>query len=155
MSEVIASGKYGVLVMADLEGAFDAVWRNGAIYILHKAGLRNNLLSVFSSFLNDKHSRNLVNSYISDCFLTERGVPQGSILSPFIFQVYTADLTMEDTNSNNPNVSSQISPRESNYANDVEFWRAHTDIYQSLIDIQIAIINLQNWCSKWQISIIF
>ena len=25
MSEVIASGKYGVLVMADLEGAFDAV----------------------------------------------------------------------------------------------------------------------------------
>ena len=47
---------------------------------LHKAGLRNNLLSVFSSFLNDRHSRNLVNSYISDWFFNERGAPKGSIL---------------------------------------------------------------------------
>ena len=75
MSEATASGKYGVLVMADLEGAFDVVWRNGAIYKLCIAGLRNNLLSVFSSFLNDRHSRNLVNFYTSDWFLTERGVP--------------------------------------------------------------------------------
>ena len=140
-----------VLVIADLEGAFNAVWRNEAIYKLHKTGLRNNLLSVFSSFLNDRHSRNLVNSYTSDWFLTERGVPQGSILSPFIFLVYTVDLTMKGTYSNNPNVSSQISPRESKYADDVEFWRALTDLYQTLIDIQIAVNSLQNWCSKWQI----
>ena len=65
MSEAIRSGKYGVLVMADLEGAFDAVWRNGTIYKLHKIGLRNNLLSVFSSFLNDRNSKTLVNSHIS------------------------------------------------------------------------------------------
>ena len=68
MSEAIVSGKCGVLVMVDLEGDFEAIWRNGAIHKLHKAGLRNNLLSVFSSFLNDKHSRNLVNSYTNDCF---------------------------------------------------------------------------------------
>ena len=60
---------------------------------------------------------------------------------------------MEDTISNNPNISSQISPGESKYVSNVEFWRAHTHIYQTLIDIQITIINLQNWCSKWQISI--
>ena len=28
MSEAASSGKYGVVVMADLEGAFDAVWRD-------------------------------------------------------------------------------------------------------------------------------
>ena len=62
MPEPTASGKHGVLVMADLEGALDAVWRNAAIYKLQKAGLRNNLMSVFSSLLNDRQSRNLVNS---------------------------------------------------------------------------------------------
>ena len=51
MLEAIANGKYGVVVMADLEGAFDAVWRNGAIYKLYNAGLRDNLLSVFSSYI--------------------------------------------------------------------------------------------------------
>ena len=34
----ISSGKYDAVVMADLGGAFDAVWRNGALYRLHKAG---------------------------------------------------------------------------------------------------------------------
>ena len=60
---------------------------------------------------------------------------------------------MEDIIPYHPNVSSRISPRKSKYADDVEFWRARTDFYQTLIDIQIAIISLQNWCSKWQISI--
>ena len=36
MLDAISSGKYGLAVMADLEGAFDTVWREGAIYKLHK-----------------------------------------------------------------------------------------------------------------------
>ena len=60
---------------------------------------------------------------------------------------------MEDTIRNNSNVSSQISRRKSSYADNVEFWRALTDIHQALIDIQIAITNLQNWVLKWQISL--
>ena len=87
---------------------------------------------------------------ILDWFLTERGVPQDSIWSPFIFLLYTAELIKEVTIQNNL-FSSQILPTDSKYDDDVKFWRAQTDIYQVLIYIQIAIINLQNWCSKWQI----
>ena len=47
MSEAASSSKYGVVVMADLEGAFDAVWRDGAIYKLYQAVMKNNMLSVF------------------------------------------------------------------------------------------------------------
>ena len=42
---------------------------------------------------------------------------------------------------------------KSHPGNDVEFWRAHTDIYKTLIDVQITIINFQNWCLKWHIAI--
>ena len=153
MMEAISNGKYGIVVMADLQGAFDAVWRNGALYKLHNAGIRNNLLSVFSSFLNDRFSRNLVNSHTSEWFLTQRGVPQGSILSAVLFLIFTADLTMEDFFLNWSNVRLQTTPRESKYADDVEFWRIHSDFYRLLIDTQIAIVSLQEWCSKWQISV--
>ena len=62
MCAVVASGKYGIAVFANLQGTFDAVWRKGALYKLHKAGITSNLLSVFSSFLTDRLYRNLVNS---------------------------------------------------------------------------------------------
>ena len=44
-------------------------------------------------------------------------------------------------------------PTESKYVDDLKFWRIGTDFYHMLIQIQIAIINLQTWCLKWQISI--
>ena len=40
-------------MMADLEGAFDSVWRLGALYKLHKAGISENLLLIFASFIRN------------------------------------------------------------------------------------------------------
>ena len=71
----------------------------------------------------------------------------GSLLSPFIFLVFTADMTLEE-----PKQTSGI-PTESKYADDFDFWRIGISFYHLLIQIQIAIINLQTWCLNWQISI--
>ena len=148
MCEGVASGKYDIAVFADMQGAFDAVRRTGALYKLHKAGIANNLLSVFSSFLTDRFYRNLVNSYTSDWDCTITGVLQGSLLSPFIFLVFTADMTLEE-----PKQTHGI-PTESKYADDFDLWRIGIDLYHLLIQTQIAIINhLQTWCLQWQISI--
>ena len=147
MCEGFASGKYGIAVFADLQGAFDAVWKKGALYKLLKAGITNNLLSVFSRFLTDRLYRNLFSSYTSDWVCTTTGVPQRSLFIPFIFLVFTADMTLEE-----PEQTPEI-PSESKYVDDFKFWRIGTDFYHLLIQIQIAIINLQTWCLKWQISI--
>ena len=44
-------------------------------------------------------------------------------------------------------------PTEPKYADDFKFWGIGADFYHLLIQIQIAIINLQTWCLIWQISI--
>ena len=163
MHTCITEGKFGIAVMADLQGAFDAVWRDGAIYKLHQAGIKGNLLSLFGSFLEDRYSRNMVNSHTSEWFETKIGVPQGSILSPLIFIIYTADLTTNDPDQadlatiepNQPNepYQSNEEPNESKYADDLNFWRIHHNIYQLHINVQLGILNLQIWCSKWRLSI--
>ena len=129
MSDAISSGKYGIAVMTDLEGAFHTVWREGAIYKLHKAGINNNLLSVFSSFLSDRYFRNLVNSHTSDWFQITLVVPQGSILSPLIFLGYTADLTMEQIPYNCSHTSPSES-RESKYADDLSFGKCRPTFFK-------------------------
>ena len=63
MCKGVANGKYGIAVFGDLDGAFDAVRRKCTLYKLHKAGITNNLLSVFSSFPTDRFYSNLANSY--------------------------------------------------------------------------------------------
>ena len=129
MYEGVPTGKYDIAVFANLKDAFDAVWRKWAIYKLHKAGITNNLCSVFSSFLTDRLYRNLVNSYTSDWACTTTGVPQGSLLSPFIFLVFTTDMALEK-----PEQTPEI-PTESKYADNFKFWRTGTDFYNLLIQI--------------------
>ena len=94
-----------------------------------KQVITNNLLSGFSSFLTDRLYRNLGNSYTSDWACTTTGVPQGSLLSPFIFLVLTADMALEK-----PEQTPEI-PTESKYAGNFKFWRTGTDFYNLLIQI--------------------
>ena len=72
------SDKHGIAIMADLEEAFDSVWREGAICKLYNVAMTNNLLLVLTSFLKHCQYR----------------------LSPLIFLVYTVDMTPEEKNHN-------------------------------------------------------
>ena len=88
MNEAMAKNKYGIAIMADLDGTFDSVWRLGALYKLHKAEISENLLLIFESFMSNHQQINLVNTHVDEWSKSETGLPQGSILSPLIFLVY-------------------------------------------------------------------
>ena len=99
VNKAITKNKYGIAIIANLEGAFDSVWRLGALYKLHKAGISENLLLTFASFTRNGHQqRNPVNTHGDEWSTSEIGIPQGSILSPLVFLVYTTDMTAEEQN---------------------------------------------------------
>ena len=123
MYSAIRDSKYGTVVSADLQGAFYSVRRKGALYKLDQAGINSNLLAVFSSFFTGRSFRNLVNSYTSEQNFSYTGVPQGSLLSPLIFLIFTADMTTEQV------VQLEATPQESKYVDDFNFWRIAKDFY--------------------------
>ena len=132
MSKAVSSGKYGVVVMADLELLLMQSGEMEQYRSCIKEVLKKNILSAFDSFVCEQLSRNLVNTYSSNWVQTHAGVPQGSLSIPFIFLVYTSDLTMQEEKPDSnytKNDQQNKDPRESKYGNDVELWRLHSSIY--------------------------
>ena len=54
---------------------------------LHDIGLRVRLPKFISNFLSDRSFNVRIGSTLSDIFNQEQGVPQGSILSPTLFNI--------------------------------------------------------------------
>ena len=70
-----------------LEKAYDTTWKYGIMKDLHDIGLRGRLPNLISNFLSDRPFNVRIGSTLSDTFEQEQGVPQGSVLSPTLFNI--------------------------------------------------------------------
>ena len=82
-----------VAVFFDLEKAFDTTWKHGILQDLYELGLRGNLPIFIENFLSNRLFQVRVNSTLSDEFSQEQGVPQGSVISPTLFNIKINSIT--------------------------------------------------------------
>ena len=76
-----------VAIFFDLEKAYDTTWKFGIMKDLFDFGLRGRLPIFIDSFLKNRSFKVQVGSTLSDSFVQEMGVPQGSVLSPTCFNI--------------------------------------------------------------------
>jgi hypothetical protein len=81
---------YGVyLVLLDLSAAFDTINHTILIRHLHDMGVRDFALKWWSSYLVDRTQSVTIDGVCSQPTILQFGVPQGSVLSPVLFTLYT------------------------------------------------------------------
>jgi ribonuclease HI len=129
-----------IATFIDLEGAFDAVWRNGLVYKLYHAGIRGRMLLYVYSYLKDRVTRIIVNGYTSEWIENLIGVPQGSIIAPLLFIFYISEMT----NLLNKRVS---------FADDLTSWVIKSNIADACDEVKLDFLKLTGWTRKWRMSI--
>ena len=89
-------GKLSVLVLLDLSAAFDTIDHDillHHLHIQHVFGTQGTVLSLFRSYLTKRFQTVSIQGTHSDPIELCCGVPQGSVLGPILFTLYTQTLT--------------------------------------------------------------
>ena len=81
------------VICRSIEKAFYKVWHNGLKFKILNTGLPLIIKKITANFLDDRTAKLRLNNQLSGMINIRSGVPQGSILSPRLFILYTSDLT--------------------------------------------------------------
>ena len=84
-------------VFLDVKRAFDRVWHDGLIAKLHRQNINPSLVRLISSYLCDRKFQVQIGDSMSSPRTLRAGVAQGSVLSPTLYSLYTADIPKSDT----------------------------------------------------------
>lgn len=69
----------------------------------------------------------------------QAGVPQGSVLGPLLYTMYTADMAVDETGITGT------------YADDTGFLSIHDDLIIARNDLQRMISIFEQWANKWRL----
>ena len=131
--------EYCAAAFVDITQAFDKVWHKGLLYKL-KINLPYPFFELLRSYLFERFFRIKLNDSVSGLYPIKSGVPQGSVLGPVLYTIFTADLPTD----NNTNIAT--------FADDTVMMACDLDPIKASTKLQTHINSFQKWLRKWRIE---
>ena len=140
ISQTLEKKKYCSAVFLDIQQAFDKVWHEGLLYKIKKI-LPHPYYSILKSYLTNRQFIVKCLGASSATFPIESGIPQGNVLGPLLFSIYTADLPI----SNEVTIAT--------FADDTALLTTHADPAIASSTLQRSLDTMEKWFQKWGFKI--
>lgn len=127
-------------IFLDVAQAFDRVWHKGLEYKL-KRDLPRQYYEILKSYLSKRHFRVKYEEEYSDLKKISAGVPQGSVLGPVLYLLYTRDLPV----TSNTSIAT--------FADDTAIMAVGKNILEATNKLQKSIDAFSKWTKKWRIQL--
>ena len=127
-------GDYVVAAFLDMSKAFDTVNHNMLLQELLEIGIGGVALQWFHSYLTNRQQCVVTKTQQGQPYTSNRGVPQGSVLGPFLFNLSVRKL---------PAVPKHCKARQ--YADDVSLYRAGKNVQNLCKDLTEDIIKVKEF----------
>ena len=134
--------KRTLLTTIDISKAFDAISRPLLTNKIFSTTLHNNTKRWLANYLAGRQAHVHYNGTSSHNRNFPNGVPQGSVLSPTLFNLYMHDIP---STPNNVHISS--------YADDLSILSVHTDKNICSAQLQDYITHLENWLTQNRLTV--
>ena len=134
--------KVSVLTLLDLSCAFDTIDHDILLSRLeHVFGITGTALCWFKSYLSNRTQTVCINNHCSDSEAIVYGVPQGSVLGPVLFVLYTAPLS---------DVVALHSAISHSFADDTQLHKSSdpSDVSTLVKDMESCITDVKFWMTK-------
>ena len=140
VSKDLEEHRYCSAAFLDISQAFDKVWHTGLLYKL-KDNLPHHFYMLLRSYLTSRSFLVKHEDEQTTLFPVEAGVPQGSVLGPVLYTVYTSDQPISRHTTT------------ATYADDTASLASHDDPVMASTNLQNHLDKLQLWFKKWRIKV--
>jgi hypothetical protein len=132
INEALENNHYCSALFLDISQAFDTVWHTGLLYKLRRSlPLHYSLILKF--YLHSRYFLLKVETEYTELPSVNAGVPQGSVLEPLLYLLYTADLpTLPET-------------KTADFADDTAVVAMDSDPVIASHTLQTDLLEIQNW----------